>query len=137
MGLAMCSREAFLQMKEFGLEGHIIHINSISGHEKISGSDPLWFNMHSPAQNAVTCITEIMRKEITHGKYPVKVTVRIEATLIIMSTIRHYGRGKGLMNIYFLEHQSWSSEHRADKWSQHNAGERLWKSANAASRRCQ
>lgn len=75
MGVAMCSREAFQQMKEAKLEGHIIHINSVAGHY-VCGADPKWpINIYSPSKHALTCMTEIMRKEITHSKLPIKVTV--------------------------------------------------------------
>uniref|UniRef100_A0A182Y0X2 Uncharacterized protein n=1 Tax=Anopheles stephensi TaxID=30069 RepID=A0A182Y0X2_ANOST len=32
LGLALCSREAYLSMQNRSVDGHIVHINSIAGH---------------------------------------------------------------------------------------------------------
>lgn len=75
LGVAICTREAFLHMKEAKIEGHIIHINNIAGHFVFGAGPHFSTHMLSPAKHAVTCMTEIMRKEITFSKLPVKVTV--------------------------------------------------------------
>lgn len=74
VGLCMCSREAFKQMKELHLEGHIFHLNSIAGHQIVVGHPPI-FNVYSSSKYAVTALTEIMREEVSHFQENIRITV--------------------------------------------------------------
>lgn len=72
LGLCIATREAVRVMKENGVNGHIVHINSIGGHRvyNIQGSE-----MYVPAKHAVTALTEILRLELSNQKSKIKVTV--------------------------------------------------------------
>lgn len=72
LGLALCSREAFLSMKKRSVDGHIIHINSIEGHKV-----PCYpgANLYPATKHAVTAITETMRNEMRNAGTKIKVTV--------------------------------------------------------------
>lgn len=77
LAVCSCSKEAFSQMKEFGLEGHIVHINSVSGHWATAGY-PMFMNVYSPVKHALTCLTECMRQEVLHTNTHVRVTVSLK-----------------------------------------------------------
>ncbi|XP_076268040.1 farnesol dehydrogenase-like [Rhynchophorus ferrugineus] len=71
MALNVCTREAISSMKAHDIKGHIIHINSISGHMlfEVSG-----FSLYSATKHAVTTLTEVLRREIISAKLPIKLT---------------------------------------------------------------
>ncbi|XP_065089932.1 farnesol dehydrogenase-like [Ochlerotatus camptorhynchus] len=71
LGLALCSREAFISMKKRAADGHIIHINSIEGHKV-----PCYpgANLYPASKHAVTAITETMRNEMRNAGTKIKVT---------------------------------------------------------------
>ncbi|XP_055612042.1 farnesol dehydrogenase-like [Uranotaenia lowii] len=71
MGLVLCSREAFQSMKKRNVDGHIVHINSTSGHYIIPFSQ---MNLYPASKYAVTAITEVMRHELRTAGTKVKVT---------------------------------------------------------------
>lgn len=78
LGLAFCTREAVRSMSERKTFGHIIHINSTSGHEKHVYSAQHCFpllNIYGPTKYAVTAFTEEQRQEMNiKGIKDVKVT---------------------------------------------------------------
>ncbi|XP_069683514.1 farnesol dehydrogenase-like [Periplaneta americana] len=70
LGLSMCTKEALQSMKERGVDdGHIIHINSVSGHKVV---DP--FFMYCGSKHAVTALTEGLRRELVNQKSKIRVT---------------------------------------------------------------
>ncbi|XP_069683499.1 farnesol dehydrogenase-like [Periplaneta americana] len=70
LALSMCTKEALQSMKEKGVDdGHIIHINSITGHKMI---DPV--AMYSSSKHAVTALTEGLRRELVNQKSKIRVT---------------------------------------------------------------
>uniref|UniRef100_A0A1Q3FRV7 Putative dehydrogenase n=1 Tax=Culex tarsalis TaxID=7177 RepID=A0A1Q3FRV7_CULTA len=71
MGLVLCSREAFQSMKKRSVDGHVVHINSISGHV-VPNFDKL--NIYSASKFAVTALTETMRREFASEGTKIKVT---------------------------------------------------------------
>ncbi|EDS44406.1 fixR [Culex quinquefasciatus] len=71
MGLVLCSREAFQSMKKRSVDGHVVHINSISGHTVPNFAK---LNMYSASKFAVTALTETMRREFAAEGTKVKVT---------------------------------------------------------------
>ncbi|KAL1399292.1 hypothetical protein pipiens_008323 [Culex pipiens pipiens] len=71
MGLVLCSREAFQSMKKRSVDGHVVHINSISGHVVPNFAK---LNMYSASKFAVTALTETMRREFAAEGTKIKVT---------------------------------------------------------------
>ncbi|XP_053689237.1 farnesol dehydrogenase-like [Sabethes cyaneus] len=71
MGLVLCSREAFQSMKKRSVDGHIVHINSIAGHQ-VPNFPRL--NIYPASKHAVTAITETMRQELKAEGTKIKVT---------------------------------------------------------------
>jgi NADP+-dependent farnesol dehydrogenase len=72
-----CVREAVQSMKKRGNRGHIVLINSISGHKvlTINGSSQS-ANVYSPTKYAVTAMTEVIRQELVKNQSKIKITVR-------------------------------------------------------------
>ncbi|KAJ9599586.1 hypothetical protein L9F63_009903 [Diploptera punctata] len=70
MALSMCTKEALQIMKETGVDdGHIIHINSVVGHEIAPRSI-----MYSASKHAVTVLTEGLRRELIKQNSKIRVT---------------------------------------------------------------
>lgn len=72
LGLCVATREALRDMKGEGVDGHVIHINSINGHQV---SVLPMSNVYSASKFAVTALTETLRKELVGMGSRVKVTV--------------------------------------------------------------
>uniref|UniRef100_A0A182WQQ5 Dehydrogenase n=1 Tax=Anopheles minimus TaxID=112268 RepID=A0A182WQQ5_9DIPT len=71
LGLALCSREAYLSMQKRSVDGHIVHINSITGHS----IPPLnTLNIYPVVKYGVTALTETMRQELRFDGTNIKVT---------------------------------------------------------------
>ncbi|XP_017780953.1 PREDICTED: farnesol dehydrogenase-like isoform X2 [Nicrophorus vespilloides] len=68
MGLCLATREAVRSMKTNGIDGHIVHMNSVGGHSSFLA------NMYSPSKFAITSITEVMRKELMQAGSKIKVS---------------------------------------------------------------
>lgn len=74
LGLCIATREAVKIMKANNINGHIIHINSMSGHRV-----PIGFrmNVYPASKYAVTALTESLRQELNSFKSKIKVSVSI------------------------------------------------------------
>ncbi|XP_037926586.1 farnesol dehydrogenase-like [Hermetia illucens] len=73
MGVVYCVREAFNSMKNRNFDGHVVIINSITGHYvPIVPFGPL--NMYPPSKFAVTAMVETYRQEFANAGTKVKVT---------------------------------------------------------------
>ncbi|XP_037050742.1 farnesol dehydrogenase-like [Bradysia coprophila] len=75
LGVVYCTREAFHSMKKRDVAGHIVTINSISGHKvpylvNICPS----INIYPATKFAVTAMTEVYRQELQREKSKVKIT---------------------------------------------------------------
>ena len=72
LGLCICSREFVRQLKERGVDdGHIILVNSLSGHRVPKGGP---FHFYCATKHAVTAITAGLRQELRDEKSHIKVT---------------------------------------------------------------
>lgn len=72
MGLCVCTKEAIANMKKYDVDdGHIIHINSSTGHyvPPFAG-----MNVYPASKFAVTALTETLRVELCHMESHIKVT---------------------------------------------------------------
>lgn len=76
MGVVYCVREAFQQMVEHNVDGHVIIVNSIAGHSNPYMPD-LLFNIYFASKHAVTAMTETYRQEFSKAGTNVKITVSI------------------------------------------------------------
>lgn len=85
MSYCIATREAIQNMKASGNEGHIIHINSIFGHQVYKGYP--FTNVYGASKFAITALTEQLRLDINIEKLPVRITsispgyVKTEITL--------------------------------------------------------
>lgn len=77
-GLLNCTREAYLSMKKYSIDGHIININSLVGHKIpiFVGQLPS-FNIYPASKYAVTAINEVLRQDLIDAKSKIKITVSI------------------------------------------------------------
>lgn len=67
MGLVFCTRETVKSISDRNGFGHVIHINSTSGHEKhlyMSRHGFPLLNIYGPTKYAVTALTEELRQEM-------------------------------------------------------------------------
>ncbi|XP_055715520.1 farnesol dehydrogenase-like [Phlebotomus papatasi] len=74
LGLVFCTREAYKSMEKHGRNSHVVHINSIAGHNIIRNLQMPSTNIYAPSKYAVTAITEIHRQEFIRSKHHIKVT---------------------------------------------------------------
>ncbi|KAG1951376.1 dehydrogenase/reductase SDR family [Pimephales promelas] len=72
IGLSVCTREAYQSMKERNIDdGHIININSMSGHRVVNNADS---HFYSASKYAVTALTEGLRQELREAKTHIRAT---------------------------------------------------------------
>ncbi|PSN57064.1 hypothetical protein C0J52_01753 [Blattella germanica] len=70
LSLSICTKQALDIMKENGVDdGHIIHINSIVGHDYVDG---VYF--YTASKRAVTALTEGLRRELANKESKIRVT---------------------------------------------------------------
>ncbi|XP_077867842.1 dehydrogenase/reductase SDR family member 11-like [Saccoglossus kowalevskii] len=90
MALCICTREAFKQMIERNVDdGHIIHINSTSGHRVAMGDYDL--NLYVGTKHMVTGLTEGLRQELRGLKSHIRVTAISPGNVNTMFANRMYG----------------------------------------------
>lgn len=81
IGLLLATKEAVKDMQANGVDGHIIHINSVVGHKVL---DFPGGNVYPATKHAVTAITETLRHEFNRLNTKIKVTVR---TVVVVDYI--------------------------------------------------
>lgn len=80
MGSAICTRYAFDLMRENNVEGHIIMMNSISGHQvpTLVGTPVPTCSLYAPSKFAITAMTDVIRQELEIFKSNIKITVSVD-----------------------------------------------------------
>ncbi|KAF5293560.1 hypothetical protein FQA39_LY03045 [Lamprigera yunnana] len=71
MGLCIATREAVKDMKANGIDGHIVHINSMAGHRV---SQVVVTNVYPASKFAVTALTETLRLELNSIGSKIKIS---------------------------------------------------------------
>ncbi|KAK7883081.1 hypothetical protein WMY93_029255 [Mugilogobius chulae] len=72
IALSVCTREAYQSMKERNVDdGHIININSMSGHRVVSNAET---HFYTATKFAVTALTEALRQELREAKTHIRAT---------------------------------------------------------------
>ncbi|XP_043115100.1 dehydrogenase/reductase SDR family member 11b [Puntigrus tetrazona] len=72
IALSVCTREAYQSMKERNIDdGHIININSMSGHRVVNSADS---HFYTASKYAVTALTEGLRQELREAKTHIRAT---------------------------------------------------------------
>ncbi|KAM9358765.1 dehydrogenase/reductase SDR family member 11-like [Symphorus nematophorus] len=72
VALSICTREAYQSMKERNVDdGHIININSMSGHRVVHNAD---IHFYSSTKYAVTSLTEGLRQELRDANTHIRAT---------------------------------------------------------------
>lgn len=69
LALCVCTREAVKDMRRRGDRGHIVHINSLSGH-RVPGAS----GVYAASKFAVTALTEGLRQELREADSPIRVS---------------------------------------------------------------
>lgn len=71
LGLTIATQEAVKSMEANGIDGHIIHMNSVLGHRVALG-----ITVYTAAKFAITALTETLRQEMVSRGSKIRVTVR-------------------------------------------------------------
>lgn len=71
LGLCMMTREAVRNMRKNNVDGHIVHINSLSGHRIAYHST---MNVYPASKYAVTALTETLRQELNSIGSKIKIS---------------------------------------------------------------
>ncbi|GAB0092767.1 hypothetical protein DMENIID0001_078010 [Sergentomyia squamirostris] len=74
LSYVFCTREAYKSMAKHGRNSHVVHMNSVLGHNILFNPDFPPTNMYIPTKFAITALTEIHRQEFIRSKHHVKVS---------------------------------------------------------------
>ncbi|XP_018576001.1 farnesol dehydrogenase-like isoform X2 [Anoplophora glabripennis] len=73
LGLSIATREAIRDMRANNVDGHIIHINSVAGHQVSQIPN---MNFYPASKFAVTALAETLRLEMLNLKLKIKITIQ-------------------------------------------------------------
>lgn len=90
LGLVFCTREAVQSMQKRDFAGHIIHINSVTGHQVPYIAMPKFsFNIYPATKHAVTALTETLRQDLNKMKSKIRVTVSLKIRYVSQNTYKN------------------------------------------------
>ncbi|KAF2902137.1 hypothetical protein ILUMI_04045 [Ignelater luminosus] len=95
LGLCIATREAVKDMKANNVNGHIVHINSISGH-KVTNVPTI--NVYAASKHAVTALTETLRQELDSIGSKIKIS-SISPGCVDTGIFEATAKGSGLPGI--------------------------------------
>lgn len=72
LAVCICTKEAIKRMRSNGIDGHIVHMDSITGHY-VPHTSPL--NIYPATKHAVTALVESLRQELNMLKSKIKISV--------------------------------------------------------------
>lgn len=75
LAVCICTQEAIKSMDKYNIDGHVVHINSILGHQVLSLPKALPANVYPATKFAITALTESLRQELVNRDSKIKVTV--------------------------------------------------------------
>ncbi|RZC37291.1 dehydrogenase/reductase SDR family member 11-like [Asbolus verrucosus] len=121
MALCICTRETIRIMKEYDINGHIVHMNSTAGHQVPNLPN---FNVYPASKFAVTALTETLRQELNHERLKIKITVaglarRIDRLQELASSLEE---APGLLYPLRCDITNEDSILRSFKWIMDNVG---------------
>lgn len=76
--VCVATREAIRSMRDEGVDGHIVNINSIAGHYVPNIKE---FSVYPATKHGVTALTETLRKELIELGSRIKVTVSLHCAI--------------------------------------------------------
>lgn len=79
IGVCVATREAVRDMRKNGVEGHIVHVNSVTGH-KVPYLPNM--NIYPASKHAITALTETIRIELNLAGDKIKISVGSNETPI-------------------------------------------------------
>ncbi|XP_034490228.1 farnesol dehydrogenase [Drosophila innubila] len=76
MGVVQCTQRAFRSMQQRNVAGHVVLINSLTGHQVISppAGELQALNMYPISKYGITALLEVLRQELNGFKTQIKVT---------------------------------------------------------------
>ncbi|KAH8283246.1 hypothetical protein KR044_000158 [Drosophila immigrans] len=76
MGVVYCTQRAFRSMQQREVAGHVVLINSLTGHHIIHppGEQLQTLNMYPVSKHGISALLELMRQELSGFKTQIKVT---------------------------------------------------------------
>ncbi|XP_014386952.1 PREDICTED: dehydrogenase/reductase SDR family member 11 isoform X3 [Myotis brandtii] len=117
LALSICTREAYQSMKERNVDdGHIININSMSGHRVVPQSVA---HFYSATKYAVTALTEGLRQELREAQTHIRATCLkpedvAQAIIYVLSTPPHVQVSLALA-VHPMEKPSHPQRRRAER----------------------
>ncbi|KAL2718388.1 dehydrogenase/reductase SDR family member 11-like [Vespula squamosa] len=95
IALAICTREAVRLMSKSKMQGHIININSVSGHDARSIKMP--FSLYPSSKYAITGMSESVRNEIMNDGLDIKVT-SISPGIVKTDMVKNFNLSQDVVN---------------------------------------
>lgn len=86
LGVCLCAKEAIKRMTANGIAGHIVNINSITGHY-VPYVEGLNLNIYPATKHAVTAIVESLRQELNSLGSNIKISVGVHVNVKLVSKL--------------------------------------------------